>query len=88
MFKFLDETLEGQLEAEAIHNNQQLLDFQVRSKTINWKEFVEPIRERGTAIYLSQQFNLMTNHRETVHDGNRRELLICHDMMGNYLDDK
>lgn len=84
-----DLSLQDQLEAEALHNNEQLLNFKVRSKHIDWHMYVKPLRPRNAKpIYLKKQFNLLSNYCEQIDDSNRRELLLCHDMMGNYLEDR
>uniref|UniRef100_A0A1A9UDY2 Cytosolic endo-beta-N-acetylglucosaminidase TIM barrel domain-containing protein n=1 Tax=Glossina austeni TaxID=7395 RepID=A0A1A9UDY2_GLOAU len=84
-----DLSLQDQLEAEALHNNEQLLNFKVRSKHIDWHMYVKPLRPRyAKPIYLKKQFNLLSNYCEQIDDNNRRELLLCHDMMGNYLEDR
>ncbi|XP_017872406.1 PREDICTED: cytosolic endo-beta-N-acetylglucosaminidase [Drosophila arizonae] len=78
------------LEAEPIRDNRQLLEFQVRSRDIDWKLYVRPLdtQVRGEAVYLDRQSDLLSNHRRTVSRSGRRELLVCHDMMGNYLTDR
>ncbi|XP_017034910.1 cytosolic endo-beta-N-acetylglucosaminidase isoform X2 [Drosophila kikkawai] len=80
----------SQLEAEAIKDNRQLLGFQVRSRNIDWRRFVQPLDTsvRSEAVYLGRQADLLYSPRRPVTEENRRELLVCHDMMGNYLEDR
>lgn len=81
-------SLEDKLEAEALHSNEQLLEFNVRSKDINWHDYVVPKKPRAAPVYLQRQFNLISNYREPIGNHNRRKVLLCHDMMGNYLEDR
>ncbi|XP_020808606.1 cytosolic endo-beta-N-acetylglucosaminidase isoform X2 [Drosophila serrata] len=87
---FFIPSLEAQLEAEAINDNRQLLEFRVRSRNIDWSRFVQPLDTsvRSGAVYLGHQVDLLYSTRRPVTDENRRELLVCHDMMGNYLEDR
>ncbi|KAH8416583.1 hypothetical protein KR222_010236, partial [Zaprionus bogoriensis] len=80
----------AQLEAEPLRSNEQLLAFQVRSRDIDWQRYVQPldVAVRGEAVYLDRQADFVSGHRRTQNDANRRELLVCHDMMGNYLADR
>lgn len=80
----------AQLEAEPVRNNEQLWSMLVRSRDIDWSRYVRSLDTgvRGKAIYLDRQADFVSAHRrpQTVQD--KRELLICHDMMGNYLADR
>lgn len=86
----LTAAIAAQLEAEPILDNVQLLGFMVRSRDIDWKRYVQPLdtEVRGDAVYLERQSDFLSNHRRTLNNNNRRELLVCHDMMGNYLTDR
>lgn len=86
----LTSAIAAKLEAEPILDNKQLLGFQVRSRDIDWKQYVRPLdtKVRGEAVYLDRQSDLLSNHRRTAGRSGRRELLVCHDMMGNYLTDR
>ncbi|KAH8354662.1 hypothetical protein KR084_001203 [Drosophila pseudotakahashii] len=79
-----------QLEAEPIRDHRQLLEFRVRSKDIDWRQYVQPLDTgiRSTAVYLERQADFVGSQRRLVNEDNRRELLVCHDMMGNYLEDR
>ncbi|KAH8408900.1 hypothetical protein KR009_003618, partial [Drosophila setifemur] len=78
------------MEAEAIKDNRQLWEFQVRSKDIDWRHFVLPLDAtiRAGAVYLDRQVDYVGSYRRLITEENRRELLVCHDMMGNYLEDR
>lgn len=77
----------AQLEAEPVKSNEQLWTFQVRSRDIDWSRFVCALDTgvRGEAVYLDKQRDFVSAHRRK---DAKRELLICHDMMGNYLADR
>ncbi|KAM8721731.1 hypothetical protein ACLKA7_007580 [Drosophila subpalustris] len=79
-----------QLEAEPLRDNAQLWSLQVRSHDIDWRRYVRPLdtEVRGDPVYLDRQSDFMSSHRRDVNANNRRELLVCHDMMGNYLADR
>ena len=81
-------SIAAELEAEPINSNQQLLAFEVRSKHIQWSKYVKPLHSRSPAVYLQRQHGLISNYREPIGDHNRREVLVCHDMMGGYLEDR
>ncbi|KAH8303918.1 hypothetical protein KR044_010945 [Drosophila immigrans] len=80
----------AQLEAEPLSNNEQLLNFEVRSHNIDWRRYVRPLdtEVRGKAVYLDHHTDLVSSHRRVTNGENKRELLVCHDMMGNYLADR
>ncbi|XP_016980049.1 cytosolic endo-beta-N-acetylglucosaminidase isoform X2 [Drosophila rhopaloa] len=88
--KYISPSLAAQLEAEAIKDNRQLLEFRVRSRDIDWRQYVQPLDTavRSGAVYLDRQVDFVGSQRRPVTEANRRELLVCHDMMGNYLEDR
>lgn len=87
---YISPALAAQLEAEPIKDNRQLLEFRVRSRNIDWREYVLPLDTsvRTTPVYLDRQADFVGSTRRQVTEDNRRELLVCHDMMGNYLEDR
>ncbi|KPU75473.1 uncharacterized protein Dana_GF22338, isoform B [Drosophila ananassae] len=87
---YITPSLAAQLEAEPIKDNRQLWEFQVRSRDIDWRHYVQPLDAsvRSEAVYLDRQVDFVGSHRRRVNEENRRELLVCHDMMGNYLEDR
>ncbi|XP_030379471.1 cytosolic endo-beta-N-acetylglucosaminidase-like [Scaptodrosophila lebanonensis] len=80
----------AQLEAEPVRTNTQLLSFEIRSRDIDWKRFVIPLDTtvRSEGYYLEQQADFVSKYRIPLTSSNRREMLVCHDMMGNYLADR
>ncbi|KAL7744498.1 hypothetical protein ACLKA6_001866 [Drosophila palustris] len=86
----LTHEIAAQLEAEPLRDNAQLWSLQVRSRDIDWRRYVRPLdtEVRGDPVYLDRQSDFMSSHRRDVNANNRRELLVCHDMMGNYLADR
>lgn len=85
--RVLTAEIADELEAEPVKSNEQLWTFQVRSKNVDWARFVCALDTgvRGDALYLDKQADFVSAHRRR---DAKRELLICHDMMGNYLADR
>lgn len=85
--RVLTAELADELEAEPVKSNEQLWTFQVRSKNVDWTRFVCALDTgvRGEAVYLDKQTDFVSAHRRR---DAKREVLICHDMMGNYLADR
>ncbi|XP_055842844.1 cytosolic endo-beta-N-acetylglucosaminidase [Episyrphus balteatus] len=76
------------LEARPIVTNKQLWEFDIRSKDIDWRNLVVPLAPRQNAVYLGSLFPYLSSSRDTVNEENKKEVLVCHDMMGNYLEDR
>lgn len=78
------------LEAHPIHTNHDLITLNIRSHNIKWKNLITPLQPRDlkNCHYLGKNFHLLESTIEDINETNRREVFICHDMMGNYLEDR
>lgn len=77
---------------EPLKNNAELFEFSVNSVAA-WKDLVKPLKERAAFRALDDHFSLLsfamptTIQEQRVKDEDRRKVLVCHDLMGNYKHD-
>ncbi|GAB0099918.1 Mannosyl-glycoprotein endo-beta-N-acetylglucosaminidase [Sergentomyia squamirostris] len=82
--------VDGEWECQPLKTNAQLLDF--RRNPIKWNELVEPLATRSRPRKLGDTFNRMVFNEvpknEHIQEENRPEVLVCHDLAGNYRVDR
>lgn len=80
-----------QIVCEPLKNNFELFSFAVHS--VSWRNLVKPLKERAPFRALQTHFGLLNVTRpcsiqeQIQKDKERRKVLVCHDLMGNYASD-
>lgn len=75
-------------ECQPLTSNAQLFAFDVSD--VPWRNLVKPLKERAPFRALNTNFGLLSFTKpspiqEQFHkDEERRKVLVCHDLMGNY----
>lgn len=80
------------IECRPVSSNAELFSFEESS--IAWQNLVKPLRQRAPFRALENNFGLLSFARPTTiqeqikTDAQRRKVLVCHDLMGNYRNDR
>lgn len=69
-----------------LRSNEELLSF--HRLPIIWKHLVVPIVPRCKSRKFEEHFDNLNYKGELVDDNGRPEVLVCHDLAGNYRDDR
>ncbi|XP_030379694.1 cytosolic endo-beta-N-acetylglucosaminidase-like [Scaptodrosophila lebanonensis] len=71
------------LETDPVCGNHQLLSFEARSRNFNKEQHVIALDYdvRGKGVFLGKHSDLLTKYKFPVTSDNRREVLVCHDMV-------
>lgn len=78
----------GQIQCQPLTSNAQLFTFDVSD--VPWRNLVKPLKERARFRELGTNFGLLSFARprsiqeQIKQDKDRRKVLVCHDLMGNY----
>lgn len=84
----------GYMECSPLRNNEELYNFDESSDTVNWKTLVKPIKARAPFRSLGNNYGVLSFVKpvrirdQLIADESRREVLVCHDLMGNYRSDR
>lgn len=77
------------MECNPLNNNTELLNFISSGK--KWEILINPIVPRCSPRILGKYWYMLdsANDVELVNtDENRAQVLVCHDLMGNYRNDR
>lgn len=75
------------MECLPMHSNRELINF--IDKPFTWENWVTPLTPRSSPRYLETSYGFLdegpTKLDENIEVG---KVLVCHDMMGNYRNDR
>lgn len=82
-------TMEVPKECMPLNSNKELFEF----KDVFWRDMVNPLEERAAPRFLGEDFGVISFGERALasiseESRNRRKVLICHDMMNNYRNDR
>lgn len=86
MNRFSDQVL-----CQPLRSNSELFAFEAHS--VPWRNLVKPLKERAAFRELSTNYGLLSFTKPSAiqeqikQDKERRKVLVCHDLMGNYKSD-
>lgn len=83
--------LDNPIECRPLNTNRELFSFD--ESVVPWSSQVKPLKERAAPRELMNNYELLsfTNPRpiqeQINREKDRRKVLVCHDLMGNYKGD-
>ncbi|CAD7091189.1 unnamed protein product [Hermetia illucens] len=82
----MDEEL--QRAAHPIKTNQDLWEFEVKSHDLFWPRYIKTAQIRGQTRFLGSEYDSLGAVDTSDPAVSKRQVLVCHDMMGNYREDR
>lgn len=74
--------------AHPIKTNQDLWEFEVKSHDLFWPRYIKTVQIRGQTKFLGSEYDSLGAVDTSDPAVPKRQVLVCHDMMGNYREDR